>query len=1447
MATLLLLSCWFLLSLLANTAYGQAACTNCNSNDISVKTVVLVDAQGNQLTPGCTPGTTVTAYIKITIDVNATERYGFYITGDVSLGGVKVGSIEECINRTFFSGLQNVVISQPIQYTCGTNITLSNVFTAWSSRQTQNVGVSVCSFYKNGDGSINCTDITPKCFYYPTPIDIAEPVTANFSFISACPAANGSQLVSFTGTSIGGTAPLSYSWNFGDGSAAGSGTSPTHTYTGEGTYNVTLTVTDAGSPAQVDTQTYTVTVSPPTTASINANRTTLTCADPSATLTASGGGSYRWSTGSSDAQISVSASGTYSVTVTSANGCTAVASQAIGADQSAPSASINANRTTLTCADPSATLTASGGGTYRWSTGSSDAQITVSTSGTYSVTVTSANGCTAVASQQIGADQSAPSASINANRTTLTCADPSATLTASGGGTYRWNTGSSDAQITVSASGTYSVTVTSANGCTAVASQAIGADQSVPSASINADRTTLTCANSNATLTASGGGTYRWNTGSSDAQITVSTSGTYSVTVTSANGCTAVASQEIGADQSVPSASINANRTTLTCADPSATLTASGGGTYRWSTGSSDAQITVSASGTYSVTVTSANGCTAVASQEIGADQSAPSASINANRTTLTCADPSATLTASGGGTYRWSTGSSDAQITVSASGTYSVTVTSANGCTAVASQAIGADQSVPSASINANRTTLTCANSNATLTASGGGTYRWNTGSSDAQITVSTSGTYSVTVTSANGCTAVASQEIGADQSVPSASINANRTTLTCADPSATLTASGGGTYRWSTGSSDAQITVSASGTYSVTVTSANGCTAVASQEIGADQSVPSASINANRTTLTCADPSATLTASGGGSYRWSTGSSDAQITVSASGTYSVTVTSANGCTAVASQEIGADQSAPSASINANRTTLTCANSNATLTASGGGSYRWSTGSSDAQITVSTSGTYSVTVTSANGCTAVASQQIGADQSAPSASINANRTTLTCVNSTATLTASGGGSYLWNTGAVTAEINVSPSATTTYSVTVTSANGCTAVASQQIIVDKAAPDAPTLAVTQPTCAVSTGSITVTAPLDGNGKDYEYSRNDGQSWQDEVSFSALGAGSYSITVRLKNTGCVSSATARSLNAATNCSNERYCTLTQGGWGNKGGKDCYQGTNQPTTTILVSVLSSPLTVGRDGWSFTIPTGSAGASCVLAKLPAGGSAMVLSGNYTCSNVPNSWLKGGRFNNILLGQTITLALNMRKDGSLGNLVLAGNIIKTSAASQCGPGGTPVPDTERSFTIPQQVLSRLGGNNTVSGLLELANDALGGKSIGGLSLSDVNAAVTAINEAFDNCRFLNGFASTADGARLAVAESIELTVKAYPNPHNGRVFLQITSPVDGTATIDWYTTTGSRVDAMKVNLVQGVNTPVGYDVKSMLPHLIYRVIIGGKSATGTIISGGK
>ncbi|GAA4404527.1 hypothetical protein GCM10023187_21990 [Nibrella viscosa] len=95
---------------------------------------------------------------------------------------------------------------------------------------------------------------------------------------------------------------------------------------------------------------------------------------------------------------------------------------------------------------------------------------------------------------------------------------------------------------------------------------------------------------------------------------------------------------------------------------------------------------------------------------------------------------------------------------------------------------------------------------------------------------------------------------------------------------------------------------------------------------------------------------------------------------------------------------------------------------------------------------------------------------------------------------------------------------------------------------------------------------------------------------------------------------------------------------------------------------------------------------------------------------------------------------------------------------------------------------------------------------------------------------------------------ARIGNVEFFETTalkVNAYPNPYNGRVFLQIDSPVAGTADIDMYTIGGTKVDALKVNVQQGVNEPVGYDVKGNFQQLLYRVSVGGKSVSGILLSG--
>ncbi|MDR2835683.1 MAG: hypothetical protein LBV69_05720, partial [Bacteroidales bacterium] len=454
------------------------------------------------------------------------------------------------------------------------------------------------------------------------------------------------------------------------------------------------------------------------------------------------------------------------------------------------------------------------------------------------------------------------------------------------------------------------------------------------------------------------------------------------------------------------------------------------------------------------------------------------SVNISPNPATITCANTSVNLTANASGgtgtyTYSWSGGSPTnvQQTTISTAGPYTVNVTS-GGCTGTASITVSSDITPPTAGINPPATTeITCNTPSITLTATGGGTYSWSNGlGSSANATVNTSNisgtsqTFYVTVTGANGCNSVASIPITKNITPPTASINTPTTTeLTCTTTSIGLTATGGGTYAWNNGLGNlANATVLTQGNYVVIVTNpANGCTASDNITITQNTIPPTATIaNPTSTELTCSTTTIDLIATGGGTYNWSNslGTNNA-VTVSSPATYAVTVTGANGCTASANKEITQNITPPTAGITPPTTTiLTCATTSISLTATGGVSYLWSTGATTSSISVSTPNTYYVTVTGANGCTATTSIPITQNITIPTVAINSSTTELTCAVTSISLTATGGGTYLWGMGETTNVINVN--SPTTYYVTVTAANGCTASANKEITQNTTPPTA---------------------------------------------------------------------------------------------------------------------------------------------------------------------------------------------------------------------------------------------------------------------------------------------------------------------------------------------------------------------------------------------------
>jgi uncharacterized repeat protein (TIGR01451 family) len=487
----------------------------------------------------------------------------------------------------------------------------------------------------------------------------------------------------------------------------------------------------------------------------------------------------------------------------------------------------------------------------------------------------------------------------------------------------------------------------------------------------------------------------------------------------------------------------------------------------------------------------------------------------NAGPDVSICVGGSATLTASASGgaapiTFTWSNGlGSGSSKTVNPTGTttYTVTATSSNGCTAT-DQVVVTVVSDPAIIAQPASATL-CSNSSRTLTVTAtGGTpvlaYQWevspNGNGGWSAISGATSSSYTTPVLSStsyyrvvvsangNGCGSVTSSV--ATLTMGAATANAGSDVTVCSGISVNLTATGGTTYAWSNGlGSGASKTVApvSTTTYTVTVTNAAGCTATDQVVVNVNAS-PVASAGSNVTV--CSGTSVNLAASASSgvapyNFSWNNGlgaGPNKTVTPTATTIYSVTVTGANSCTSVAQVSVNIN-AVPTANAGADATI--CQGQTTSLTATGSGApapftFAWSNGFSGGSQTVTPAltTTYTVSVTSSNGC-------VGTDQKVVNVQVctencnnnqdddgdgladcadsdcgpsaNAGTDLTICLGNTAFLSVgvTGGSSpytYAWSNGLGSgASKTVSPTATTTYTVTVTSASNCTST--DQVVV----------------------------------------------------------------------------------------------------------------------------------------------------------------------------------------------------------------------------------------------------------------------------------------------------------------------------------------------------------------------------------------------------------
>ncbi len=508
------------------------------------------------------------------------------------------------------------------------------------------------------------------------------------------------------------------------------------------------------------------------------------------------------------ATVTVGETGRYTVTVAGANGCAGSAVLTVVEDVVPPVVELSVDGE-LTCDMTEVTLSATvsaGRPPYRcvWydccdTELGSGRQLVVSEPGIYVFRATGDNGCSAVASLEVEADREPPSVAAYASGV-LTCSVPEVSVSADASGgrppyAYAWLGPNGELvgeaeTITAVAPGTYAVTVTGANGCSASEGVEVAEDIAPPAVSVTSSGP-LTCTTLEVTLTAviSGGHPpyeFLWTDccgiqlGAAK-HLVVDQPGPYTVQVTGVNGCSATGSVVVGEDRQPPAVTATVSGE-LTCTSPQVTLeaVASGGQspyTYCWNDPHGDPiasqqTVEVGEPGEFIVRAIGSNGCSATASVTVLEDKASPQVDLGPDRL-LTCAEPEIELSAvpsSGSGPYAYlwqrdgATIGSDAQLTVAQPGTYTVTVVGTNGCSSSDSVIVDDGVEPPTVDLGPDRALACCGSETQLVPVVAGGTepysYAWynecevviGTGPT---LSVTEPGTYLLIVRTSDGCIA--------------------------------------------------------------------------------------------------------------------------------------------------------------------------------------------------------------------------------------------------------------------------------------------------------------------------------------------------------------------------------------------------------------------------------------------------------------------------------------------------------------------------------------------------------------------------------------------------------------------------------------------------------------------------------------------------------------------